>query len=127
MASTSVQVFIPFESLLDSVKKLNTTEKRRLLEILEEQLGQCEEEQLERDSTIRDQIAEARAAYKAGDYQTLDEHIAKRRLKYHLKKSVQPWLCQGFCDSDVLHIEAICMQRQSRCRNVHVNPVKEWT
>jgi hypothetical protein len=36
MASTSVQVFNPFEALLDSVEKLNATEKRRLWEVLEE-------------------------------------------------------------------------------------------
>ncbi len=39
MTSTTVQVFIPFESLLDSVKRLSTNEKRRLWEILEEQFG----------------------------------------------------------------------------------------
>lgn len=79
MSSLSVQVAIPFDSFVDAVKNLNALEQRRLWEILETQLGQYEEEQFENDPAIRNQIAEARAAYRAGDFQTLDEYQAQRK------------------------------------------------
>ncbi len=77
MESTHVQISIPFKSILDSVKKLNQKEKLRLWQVLEEQVGQYDEEQLEKDPTIRKEIAEARQAYLTGDYVTLDEYMAR--------------------------------------------------
>lgn len=81
MSSLSVQVAIPFDALVDAVKNLGTFEQRRLWEILEAQLGQYEEDQFENDPAIRNQIAEARAAYHAGDFQTLDEYQAQRKKR----------------------------------------------
>ncbi len=72
MSSLSAQVAIPFDSLIDAVKNLSALEQRKLWETLETQLGQYEEDQFENDPAIRNQIAEARAAYLAGDFQTLD-------------------------------------------------------
>lgn len=79
MSSLAVQVAIPFDALLDAVKNLGTFEQRKLWEVLEAQLAQYEEEQFENDPAIRSQIAEARAAYLAGDFQTLDEYKLQRR------------------------------------------------
>lgn len=79
MASTHVQVSIPFKSILDSVKKLNQKEKLRLWQVLEEQVGQYDEEQLEKDPTVRKEIAESRQAYLKGDYVTLEEYITQRK------------------------------------------------
>jgi len=42
-------------------------------------LGNYQEEQFERNPVNGDQIAEAHAAYKAGDYLTLDDYLTKRR------------------------------------------------
>ena len=79
MSSLSVQVAIPFDSLLDAVRNLSAFEQKRLWEVLEAQLGLNEEEQFENDPTVRSQIAEARAAYRAGDVVTLEEYKAQRQ------------------------------------------------
>lgn len=78
MSSLSVQVAIPFDSLLDAVRNLSAFEQKRLWEVLEAQLGLNEEEQFENDPTVRSQIAEARAAYRAGDVVTLEEYTQAR-------------------------------------------------
>ncbi|MFQ5771930.1 MAG: hypothetical protein ACE5HX_15450 [bacterium] len=79
MIPVNVQISIPFDSLIESVKNLNISEKRQLWEIIEEQLSQYEEEQLESDPSISKQIADAREAYKTGDYQTLDDYMTQRK------------------------------------------------
>lgn len=33
---------------------------------------------MEQDSTVQNEIQEARTAYQAGDYQTLEEYVAQR-------------------------------------------------
>jgi len=73
-----VELSIPFESLIECIEKLNMQEKIRLWEMLNEQLSQVEEELLEQDSIIKAEIQEARNAYQAGDYITIDEYVSKR-------------------------------------------------
>jgi hypothetical protein len=75
----TVELLIPFESLIECVEKLDMQEKIRLWEILDEQLFQAEEELLEQDPIIKSEIQEARNAYQAGDYITIDEYISKCR------------------------------------------------
>lgn len=81
MARGTVKLAIPFTSLLDTVAELSLTDKRRLLALLEEQIAQAEEGRWDRDPKIRGEIQEARDAYKAGDYVTLDEYVARRSKK----------------------------------------------
>ncbi|MDH7487147.1 MAG: hypothetical protein QHJ81_12830 [Anaerolineae bacterium] len=81
MVQGNVKLVIPFESLVASVANLSLTDKRRLWEILDEQMAQAEEEQWERDPVVQAEIREARAAYQAGEYVTVDEYIAKQRAK----------------------------------------------
>jgi hypothetical protein len=81
MAQESVRLLIPFESLVDSVARLSLRDKLRLWELLDEQIAQAEEEAWEQDPTVQAEIREARAAYQAGDYVTIDEYIARRREK----------------------------------------------
>ncbi len=81
MTPINIQISIPFDSLIESVKNLNIREKRQLWEMIEEQLSQSEEEQLEGDPLISKQISDAREAYKSGDYQTLDDYMAQRKEK----------------------------------------------
>jgi hypothetical protein len=81
MAQESVRLFISFESLVDSVTELSLRDKLRLWELLDEQIAQAEEEAWEQDPTVQAEIREARAAYQAGDYVTIDEYIARRREK----------------------------------------------
>jgi hypothetical protein len=44
-------------------------------------MAQVEEEVWERDPIVQAEIREARAAYQAGDYVTIDDHIAQRHEK----------------------------------------------
>ena len=73
MTQESVRLLIPFESLVDSVAQLSLRDKLRLWELLDEQIAQAEEEAWEQDPTVQAEIREARAAYRAGDYVTIDE------------------------------------------------------
>jgi hypothetical protein len=81
MAQETVRLLIPFEALADSVTGLSLKDKRRLWELLDEQMAQAEEELWERDPAVQAEIQEARSAYQAGDYVTIDEYIAQRRGK----------------------------------------------
>lgn len=77
MAQDTVKLVIPFESLVESVVGLSLEDKRRLWELLEEQIAQTEEEAWEQDPTAQAEIQEARDAYQAGDYVTIDEYAAQ--------------------------------------------------
>ena len=81
MAQEIVKLLIPFESLIDSVAELSLEDKRRLWELLEEQVAQAEEEIWEQDPAVQAEIQEARAAYQAGDYVTIDEYSSQRAKK----------------------------------------------
>ncbi len=73
MTQETVRLSIPFESLVDSVSQLDIVDKFRLWKVLDEQIAQAEEEMWEQDPAIQAEIQEARAAYQAGDYVTIDE------------------------------------------------------
>ncbi len=79
MTQETVRLLIPFEALADSVTGLSLKDKRRLWELLDEQMAQAEEELWERDPAVQAEIQGTRAAYQAGDYVTIDEHIAPKR------------------------------------------------
>lgn len=81
MAHGTVKLAVPFTSLLDTVAELSLKDKRRLLSLLEEQIAQADEEKLDRDPKVRAEIQEARAAYRAGDYVSVDEYVARRDKK----------------------------------------------
>jgi len=77
MLQAAVKLLIPFDALVQSITELDIDKKRRLWELLEEELAQAEEEHWEQDPVVRAEIREARAAYEAGDYVTLEEYIAQ--------------------------------------------------
>jgi hypothetical protein len=81
MAEESVKLPVPFESLVDSIAGLNLKQKLQLWKLLDEQLAQAEEEAWEHDPAAQAEIREARAAYEAGDYVTIDEYIDQRRKR----------------------------------------------
>jgi hypothetical protein len=81
MAQQSVKLLIPFESLAAAVAELNFRDKRRLWQLLNEQIAQAEEEVWEQDPMAQAEIQEARAAYQAGDYMTIDEYIVQQDKK----------------------------------------------
>ena len=81
MTQESVELLIPFESLVKSITKLRMKDKIRLWELLDEQMAQAEEKTWEEDPSVQAEIQEARTAYQAGDFVTTDEYIAQRRRK----------------------------------------------
>ena len=81
MAQQTVKILIPFEALVSSVAELNLGEKRRLWEMLDEQLAQADEDVWERDPTFQSELREARAAFEAGDFVTISEYVARSAKK----------------------------------------------
>lgn len=81
MTQETVQLQIPLESLLNAISSLGLEEKRQLWELLEAEIAQAEEDLLEQNPTIQAEIQEARNAYQAGDYLTIEQYIAKRSGK----------------------------------------------
>lgn len=76
MSQQNISISITLESLLESISKLPSSEKLKIMEALHEQLEQAEEELYESDPSIQVQIREARLAYQAKDYVTLEEYLA---------------------------------------------------
>ena len=78
MAENTVKLEIQFESLLAAVLSLKTTEKHKLLEMLEEEL--FEDDDLENDPEAMADIQAALDDYAAGDYITHQEFIAQQKI-----------------------------------------------
>jgi len=78
MMPDSAGLQIPFTSLIDAITSLDLEEKLRLLGLLEAQIADAEDDLLEQDPTVLAEVAEARRAYRAGEYQTLQNYIADR-------------------------------------------------
>ena len=57
---------------------MSAVDKRRLWELLDQEMAQIEEETWEQDPTTQAEIQEARAAYQSGDYVTIDDYAAQR-------------------------------------------------
>lgn len=74
---TTINLTIPLENLTDAICSLDLEQKHQLLEILEQKIFEEEEETYEDDSETIAEIETIRAEYKAGDYVTLDEYLAK--------------------------------------------------
>ena len=79
MSQQDISVSVSFESLLQSIAKLSSSDKLKIMEALNEQLEQAEEDLYESDPSIQAQIREARLAYAAKDYGTLDEYRAGKK------------------------------------------------
>lgn len=79
MGSQIVNLSIPLESLLESISALSPREKLQIMQALHEQLEHAEEEYYESDPQIQAEIREARLAYQAKDYTTIDEYIARKQ------------------------------------------------
>ncbi len=81
MRQETVKLLIPFDSLMNSIAKLSIGDKRRLWELLDQEMAQIEEEAWEQDPTTQAEIQEARTSYQSGDYVTIDDYIAQRHKK----------------------------------------------
>jgi hypothetical protein len=71
MTAGTVKIEIPFDALVAAISGLSVEEKRRLMELLDDQLME-EEGGPEEEAAV----AEARAQFEAGEYVTLDEYLA---------------------------------------------------
>ncbi len=81
MRQETVKLLIPFDALVNSIAKLSIVDKRRLWELLDQEMAQIEEDAWEQDPTTQAEIQEARSAYESGDYVTIDDYIAQRQKK----------------------------------------------
>jgi hypothetical protein len=73
----TVTLSVPFEALVSSIANLTLKDKLRLWKLIEEQIALAEEEALEQDPVVLAEIREARAAYRTGDYMTIDDYVAQ--------------------------------------------------
>lgn len=71
----SVQIQIPFDSLIEAIASLDLEKKHQLLEIIEDLVFEAEEESIEQNPQVLDEVEEARQAYQKGNYQTIQEYI----------------------------------------------------
>lgn len=76
----TINLSIPFESLVNAVQSLSLEDQQKLLEILEDQIFEAEEE-WEKSPEILAEVEEARQAYQAGDYQTIGEFMSNQSQK----------------------------------------------
>lgn len=79
MSQGTIQVVIPFESLINSLAGLSLQDKLCLWKWLGEHIAQVEEDSWEQDPALQAELREARAAYQAGDYVTIDEYLARQK------------------------------------------------
>lgn len=77
--TTTVNLQVPFEFLLQALQALSPTEKYTLLERLEEDLFQSEDD-IESDPIVAAAVLASRQAYQQGDYVTIQDYIARQTL-----------------------------------------------
>ena len=72
--SETVNLTIPFDFLLQAIAQLNSDDKQRLWEFLDDELHDDEIGDAEEEA----EVAAAYAEYEAGDFVTLDEYASRR-------------------------------------------------
>ncbi len=78
MTQETVKLQITFESLLNAISSLGLEEKRKLWQLLQEEIVQAEEDLLEEYLNVQAEIQEARYAYQSGDYLAIEQYLAKQ-------------------------------------------------
>ncbi|BCU13765.1 MULTISPECIES: hypothetical protein [Microcystis] len=73
-----VKMQVSLESLIEAIATLDLGVKRKLMEIIEDQIFESEEESMENDPEVLAEVEEARKAYQIGDYQTIQEYITNQ-------------------------------------------------
>ncbi len=73
-----VRMQVSLESLIEAIATLDLGVKRKLMEIIEDQIIESEEESMENDPEVLAEVEEARKAYQIGDYQTIQEYITNQ-------------------------------------------------
>ena len=75
--TTTVNLQVPFEFLLQALQTLSPREKYTLLEQLEEDLFQSEDD-MENDPIVAVAVLASRQAYQQGDHVTIQDYIASQ-------------------------------------------------
>ncbi len=73
--TTTVNLQIPFQSLVQAIQSLSLEDQHKLLEILEDQIVKVEEK-WENSPEIIAEVEQARRDYQTGDYVTIEEFMA---------------------------------------------------
>ncbi|MCA2686235.1 MAG: hypothetical protein IM504_14985 [Microcystis sp. M038S2] len=73
-----VRMQVSLESLIEAIATLDLGVKRKLMEIIEDQIFESEEKSMENDPEVLAEVEEARKAYQIGDYQTIQEYITNQ-------------------------------------------------
>ncbi len=73
-----VRMQVSLESLIEAIATLDLGVKRKLMEIIEDQIFESEEESMENDPEVLAEVEEARKAYQIGDYQTIQEYMTNQ-------------------------------------------------
>jgi hypothetical protein len=76
MATDVVHIAISFDALAAAVESLSLTDKQRLLDLLEEQVGRAEEDAWEADPAVSAEMRRSRDEYTTGDYVSLEDYVA---------------------------------------------------
>lgn len=75
---STLNLAIPFDVLRMSLRELPLEQKRQLAEWLEEIISQAEEEAWEASTQFQNELNQARAAYEAGDFVSIDDYVVKQ-------------------------------------------------
>jgi hypothetical protein len=75
MTQGTVQLTISFETLMEAINSLSLAEKIRLWDMLEAEIAEAEDA----DPEVQAQIEQALADYRAGDYMTVEEYMARQQ------------------------------------------------
>ena len=79
MTQQAIKLSVTFESLLEAIGQLTLEDKLRLAAALDEQILEEEDACFGLSPETQQQIEEARSAYEAGEYVTIDELMAEVR------------------------------------------------
>lgn len=82
MATDLVQITISFDALVTAISGVSLEDKQRMLDLLEEQVGRAEEDAWDHDPVASAEMRQPRDEYAAGDYATLDEYNAGKRIPW---------------------------------------------
>lgn len=73
----TVKLQLSLETLIEAITSLDLKEKRRLREVIEQQIFELEEELHKDDPETKAELQSVRTEYEAGEYLTLDEYLAR--------------------------------------------------
>ena len=73
-----VKLQLSLQDFAEAIASLDLEEKRQLQEMIEQQIFEAEEALYEDDPETAAEIEVVRAEYAAGEFLTMNEHLAKR-------------------------------------------------